>query len=46
MATRHRVLIAGGGSAGLSVASRLLADRPGLDVAIVDPSAVHHYQPL
>jgi sulfide:quinone oxidoreductase len=46
MASHHRVLIAGGGSAGLSVASRLLADRPGLDVAIVDPSAVHHYQPL
>ncbi len=40
----HRVLIVGGGSAGITVAAQLLRARPGLDVAILEPSAVHEYQ--
>jgi sulfide:quinone oxidoreductase len=41
----HRFVILGGGSAGVSVAARLL--RAGEeDVAIVEPSATHYYQPL
>ncbi|MHB8244721.1 MAG: NAD(P)/FAD-dependent oxidoreductase [Acidimicrobiales bacterium] len=41
----HRILIVGGGSAGVSTAARLL--RAGEDdVAIVDPAPWHWYQPL
>ena len=40
----HRVLIVGGGSGGITVASQLLRARPGLDVAILEPSGVHEYQ--
>ncbi len=42
--THHRVVIVGGGSAGISVASRLLAKID--DVAVIDPSDKHYYQPL
>ncbi len=41
----HDVVIIGGGAAGISVASSLLARSPGLDIAIVDPADVHYYQP-
>jgi sulfide:quinone oxidoreductase len=40
----HQVLIVGGGSGGITVASQLLRARPGLDVAILEPSSVHEYQ--
>ncbi len=42
---KHRVLIVGGGTAGISVAARLL--RKGFsDVAVIEPSDTHFYQPL
>jgi sulfide:quinone oxidoreductase len=41
----HQVVIVGGGSAGIAVASSLLARDPSLDIAIVDPADVHYYQP-
>ncbi|WBO62072.1 NAD(P)/FAD-dependent oxidoreductase [Streptomyces camelliae] len=41
----HKVLIVGGGSAGVSVAARLL--RLGVrGIGLVEPSATHYYQPL
>jgi sulfide:quinone oxidoreductase len=41
----HRTVIIGGGTAGISVAARLR--RAGeQDVAVLDPSLSHHYQPL
>ncbi|MGE6761467.1 FAD-dependent oxidoreductase [Corallococcus interemptor] len=41
----HRVLIIGGGTAGLTVAARL--KRKGVQgVAVLEPSAQHYYQPL
>lgn len=40
----HQILIVGGGSGGITVASQLLRARPGLDVAILEPSCVHEYQ--
>ncbi|MDG6110425.1 NAD(P)/FAD-dependent oxidoreductase [Dactylosporangium aurantiacum] len=43
--THHEVLIVGGGSAGISVAARLR--RSGVaDVAVIEPSDRHFYQPL
>lgn len=41
----HEVVIVGGGAAGISAAASLKARRPGLDIAIIDPSDVHYYQP-
>lgn len=42
----HRVVIVGGGNAGISVAARLRrADRQ-LDIAVIEPSTQHYYQPL
>jgi sulfide:quinone oxidoreductase len=41
----HRVVVVGGGAAGLGIAARLL--RGGAqDVAIVEPSDTHYYQPF
>ncbi|MCO6459742.1 MAG: NAD(P)/FAD-dependent oxidoreductase [Pirellulaceae bacterium] len=43
----HQILIVGGGTAGISVAARLCKGRgPKLDVAVVEPSDKHYYQPL
>ncbi len=45
MKKHHEVLIIGGGTAGVTVAARVL--RKGLsDVAVIEPSDSHYYQPL
>jgi len=41
----HQILIVGGGAAGLTVASQLKRARPQLEIAILEPSADHYYQP-
>jgi sulfide:quinone oxidoreductase len=42
---RHKVLIIGGGTAGITVAARLR--RAGVtDIAVIEPSSSHYYQPL
>src|SRR5690606_18811825 len=41
----HTVVVIGAGAAGTSAAASLLRQRPGLDVAMVEPSDVHYYQP-
>ncbi len=44
-AEHHEVLIVGGGTAGITVAARLV--RAGIkDIAVVEPSGSHYYQPL
>jgi sulfide:quinone oxidoreductase len=40
-----QILIIGGGNAGISVAAQLLLKNKQLDLAIVDPSEKHYYQP-
>ena len=42
---RHDVVIVGGGSGGIALAASLLKRQPNLDVAIVEPSDQHFYQP-
>lgn len=44
-ARQHQVVIIGGGTAGTTVAASLLRKRPQLDVAVIEPSEVHYYQP-
>ena len=46
MADHHSIVIVGGGTAGITVAARLLNADPSLDVAIIEPSETHYYQPL
>lgn len=41
----HSILIIGGGSAGIATASSLLNRDKSLDIAIVEPSETHYYQP-
>lgn len=42
----HQVVIVGGGTAGLTVASSLKVKNPAIDIAIIDPAEKHYYQPL
>ena len=41
----YTVIVVGGGNAGISVASQILKKRIELDIAIIDPSENHYYQP-
>lgn len=41
----HQILIVGGGAAGITVAAQLKRARNALEVAILEPSAEHYYQP-
>ncbi|HRG67145.1 MAG TPA: FAD/NAD(P)-binding oxidoreductase, partial [Saprospiraceae bacterium] len=45
MSRYHQILIVGGGNAGISVAAQLLRTQSDLDIAIVEPSEKHFYQP-
>ncbi len=46
MEDRHTIVIVGGGTAGVTVAARLKQADPSLDVALIEPSEKHYYQPL
>lgn len=45
MKSHYQILIIGGGNAGISVAAQLLRKNSKLDIAIVEPSEKHYYQP-
>ena len=44
--SRHQVLIIGGGTAGITTAARLTRSGKKLDIAVIEPSDKHFYQPL
>jgi len=44
--SHHPVLIIGGGTAGLTVAAQLVKKIPAGQIAIIEPSDKHYYQPL
>ncbi|HHP7239216.1 NAD(P)/FAD-dependent oxidoreductase [Longibacter sp.] len=46
MKDHYRVLVVGGGTGGLMVASQLLQHEDDLDIAVIEPSDKHYYQPL
>jgi len=41
----HTVVIVGGGAAGIATAASMLKRKPRLDIAIIEPSDTHAYQP-
>jgi len=43
--THFQVLIIGGGNAGISTAAQLLRKKKDLQIAIIEPSEYHYYQP-
>lgn len=45
MSSHHKVLIIGGGTAGIMVSAQLKRAKKDLDVAIIEPSDTHYYQP-
>ena len=45
MKSHYQVLIIGGGTAGIMTAAQLLNKNKKLDIAIIDPSETHYYQP-
>lgn len=45
MGQHHRVLVIGGGNAGISLAARLTRKNIG-DVAVIEPRETHYFQPL
>lgn len=42
---KYQVLIIGGGAAGITVAAQLKKKKPSVEVAIIEPSEKHYYQP-
>lgn len=45
MKSHHQILIIGGGTAGIMVAAQLLKKDKSFDIAVVEPSDTHYYQP-
>ncbi|MEX0274381.1 MAG: FAD-dependent oxidoreductase [Flavobacteriaceae bacterium] len=45
MKSHYQVLVIGGGTAGIMTAAQLKKKDGGLGIAIIDPAAVHYYQP-
>ena len=44
--SRKKVVIIGGGAAGITVAAQLLKSKTSVDITIIEPSEKHYYQPL
>lgn len=46
MSTTYRLVIVGGGTAGITVAARMARHLPAGSIALVEPSDKHYYQPI
>lgn len=45
MALHHQIVVIGGGTGGIMVAAQLKKAKKELDIAIIDPTETHYYQP-
>lgn len=45
MSQHYQIIVVGGGTGGIMVAAQLLRKDSSLDVAVIEPSDKHHYQP-
>ena len=45
MKKHHQILIIGGGTAGIMVASQLQKAKQGIDIGLIEPADIHYYQP-
>ena len=45
MSKHHQLLIIGGGTAGIMVASQIKKANSNISVALLDPAETHYYQP-
>lgn len=45
MSKHHQILIIGGGTAGIMVASQMLKKNPKIDIGLFEPAKTHYYQP-
>jgi sulfide:quinone oxidoreductase len=45
MKNKYQIVVVGGGNGGITVAAQLLRKDKNVDIAIIDPSAQHYYQP-
>lgn len=45
MKTHYQILVIGGGNAGISVTAQLLRKNSKLEIAVIEPSEKHYYQP-
>ncbi|MCB9246607.1 MAG: NAD(P)/FAD-dependent oxidoreductase [Flavobacteriales bacterium] len=45
MKAKYQILVVGGGNAGISVSAKILIKKPDAEIAIIDPSEFHYYQP-
>lgn len=42
---KHQIVVVGGGSAGITISATLLRKDKSLDIAVIEPSDIHYYQP-
>ncbi|MBT8190379.1 MAG: NAD(P)/FAD-dependent oxidoreductase [Bacteroidia bacterium] len=45
MNNHHNLIVIGGGTGGIMIASQMRRKNPGFSIAIVEPADTHHYQP-
>jgi len=45
MSQHHQLIVIGGGTAGIMVASQILKSNPNINIGLIEPADTHYYQP-